>query len=154
MVSQLKPYEDYGSFRAFIEQTLNTYREIAKPRDIQLITLKYANKIDIKDNQAWEDIFNIGFTIPNMFQKFPDPYLLRMEFDCSHERDKLVVALSKASQKGEATNTVKLEFDYVLSKPDEIDNNLLGWLDEAHNEIEKAFHACLTESFINTFEPE
>jgi uncharacterized protein (TIGR04255 family) len=154
IISQLKPYEDYSSFRAYIEQILRLYRETAKPKDIQQIDLRYTNRIDIKEDQDLDDVFEIGFTIPNVFKKFPDPYLLRMEFNYHKDRDKLIIVLSNMPQEKKSQKSIKLEFEYSLLKPDEIDNMLLSWLDEAHSEIEKAFHACLTESFKKTFEPE
>jgi uncharacterized protein (TIGR04255 family) len=154
VVNQLKPYKDYLSFRAFIEQTLETYRKVAKPKDIQRIGLRYINRIEIKADQSLEDVFNISFIIPSMFQNFPDPYLLKMEFEYSNGRDKLVVILATAPEEKDLVEGVMLDFDYALSKPDEINGNLLEWLDEAHDKIEKAFHACLKESVINTFEPE
>jgi uncharacterized protein (TIGR04255 family) len=154
MVNQLKPYKDYLSFRTFIEQTLETYRRVAKPKDIQRIGLRYINRIEIKANQSLEDVFNISFIIPSMFQNFPHPYLLKMDFAYSGGRDQLVIVLKTALPEDDSVNAVMLDFDYALSKPNEINGNLLEWLDEAHDKIEKAFHACLKESVINTFEPE
>lgn len=154
VVNQLKPYNDYASFRIFIEKTLETYRKVAKPKDVQSIGLRYINRIEINPDQSLEDIFNIGFNIPNMFQDFPDPYLLKMEFSYSNGRDKLVVVLATASEDKGLKKGVMLDFDYTLSKPNEINDDFLGWLDEAHEEIEKAFHACLKKSVINAFEPE
>lgn len=153
VVNQLKPYNDYASFRSFIEKTLETYRKVAKPK-VQSIGLRYINKIEINSSQSLEDVFNIGFTIPNMFNDFPDPYLLKMEFAYSDGRDKLVVVLASASEDNGLKKGIMLDFGYALSKPNEIDDNILEWLDKAHDEIEKAFYACLKESVINAFEPE
>jgi len=152
IINQLKPYRDYISFRTFIENTLETYRKVAKPKAVQRIGLKYVNLIEVKNNQTLGEVFNIGFIIPSMFKSFPNPYLLNMEFDYSDGRDKLIIALSQNRQKDSHVNAVTLDFDYVLNIPEGINDNLLEWLDEAHNEIEKAFHACLTESVLNSFE--
>jgi len=79
---------------------------------------------------------------------------LRMEFIYRKERDRLVVILATASPKEDSPNAVMLDFDYILIRPDEIDDKLLEWMDEAHENIEDAFHACLTEPALDSFEPE
>jgi len=33
-------------------------------------------------------------------------------------------------------------------------DEIMEWMDEAHDRIEDAFHACLMESTLNAFEPE
>jgi len=153
-INQLKPYKDYPSFRAFIEETVNIYYKIAKPEKLQHISLRYINRVEMIPNQPLDKVFQIGFIIPGIFQSFPDPYHLQMEFAYCAERDKLVIILATAPPQEDSTKAVSLDFNYVLVKPDEIDNRLLEWLDEAHNEIEKAFYACLTKSILTTFEAE
>jgi len=154
VANRLKPYTDYPSFRTFIQETINTYREVARPKGLRRIGLRYINRIEMAPEQSLEDVFHIGFKIPEEFQSFPDPYLLRMEFAYCEERDRLVVILATASPQEDSLNAVMLDFDYILIRPDEINGRLLEWMDEAHGKIEDAFHACLTESTLNTFEPE
>jgi len=49
---------------------------------------------------------------------------------------------------------VILDFEYILVRPDEINDRFLEWMDEAHGRIEEAFHACFIESVLDSFEPE
>jgi uncharacterized protein (TIGR04255 family) len=153
--NQLKPYRDYPSFREFIQKTMDVYYEVAKPAGLRYIGLRYINRIEMTPNQPLAEVFHIGFRIPEAFQSFPDPYLLRMEFACCEERDRLIVVLATAPpQENSPAKAVMLDFEYILIRPDEIDDRLLEWMDEAHEEIEEAFHACLTESVLHSFEPE
>lgn len=154
VANQLKPYKDYSSFRAFIQKTMDTYYMVAKPEGFRRIGLRYINRIEMTPDQSLEDVFHIGFSIPKTFQSFPNPYLLRMEFTYCGGRDKLVVIFATAPPQKNSQNAAMLDFDYILVKPDEIKDNLLEWVDEAHKNIEEAFHACLTESILQTFEPE
>ena len=154
VANQLKPYRDYQSFRQFIRATMDIYCEVAKPSGLGRIGLRYINRIGMMPGQCLEEVFHIGFRIPALFQTFPDPYLLRTEFTYCGERDRLVVIFATAPPQEDSPNAVMLDFEYILFKPEEISDELLGWMDEAHERIEDAFHACLTESAIETFEPE
>jgi uncharacterized protein (TIGR04255 family) len=133
VVNQLQPYKDYSTFRAYVKDIVDIYHKVAKPEGIQSIGLRYINRIEMEQDQLLSEIFNIGFTIPSAFQDFPDPFLLQMEFAYSDGRD---------------------NFDYRLIKPDKIRGDLFEWMDEAHDEIEDAFHACLTQKVLERFEPE
>lgn len=44
-VSSMKPYEGWSRFRPRIETALAAYREVARPSQIERITLKYVNRI-------------------------------------------------------------------------------------------------------------
>lgn len=153
VANQLELYEDYSSFRKFIKKTMDAYYEVAKPTGINYIGLRYINRLDILPGQSLEDIFHIGFNIPAKFQSFPDPYHLQMEFPYFGDRDRLIVTLSTASPQEDSPNAAMLDFEYILIKPDDIGNGLLEWMDEAHEKIEDAFHACLTKAVLDSFEP-
>lgn len=154
VANQLKPYKDYPSFRSFIEETMSVYRKVAKPAGLQRIGLRYINRIEMIPDQPLEEVFHIGFRIPEEFESFPDPYLLRTEFTYREERDKLIVIFTTAPPQEDSPSAVMLDFDYILVRPHEVNDKLLEWMDEAHERIEDAFHACLTESTLNAFEPE
>jgi uncharacterized protein (TIGR04255 family) len=154
VTNQLKPYKDYASFRTFIQKTMDTYYKIAKPVGLQRIGLRYINRIEMTPGKPLEEVFHIGFSVPKTFQSFPNPYLLRMEFTYCEGRDRLVVIFATAPAQENSPKAAMLDFDYILARPDEINGNVLEWVDEAHDNIEEAFHACLTESAIETFEPE
>ena len=154
VANQLKPYVDYSSFRAFIKNVVDTYYKVAKPEGIQSIGMRYINRVKIKSDQSLDDVFNIGFTMPDTFQSFPDPFLLRTEFAYADREDKLIVILATAQMQDSAKKAIMLDFDYRLAKPEGIDDNFLEWMDEAHEKIEDAFHACLKESVLASFEVE
>jgi len=154
VANQLKPYADYSTFRAFIKNVVDTYYKVAKPEGLQSIGMRYINRVEMNLNQPLSDIFNIGFTMPDTFQDFPDPFLLRTEFEYSEGRDKLIVILATAQIQDNSTKAIMLDFDYRLVKPEGINEELLEWMDKAHEKIEDAFHACLKESVLDGFEPE
>jgi uncharacterized protein (TIGR04255 family) len=153
VVNQLQPYKDYSTFRAYVKDIVDIYHKVAKPEGIQSIGLRYINRIEMEQDQLLSEIFNIGFTIPSAFQDFPDPFLLQMEFAYSDGRDKLIVIFATAPSENNK-KAIMVNFDYRLIKPDKIRGDLFEWMDEAHDEIEDAFHACLTQKVLERFEPE
>ncbi|MDI6794859.1 MAG: TIGR04255 family protein [bacterium] len=155
VTNQLKPYNDYQSFRTFSQETMDNYYKVAKPDGLRRIGLRYINRIEITSGQSLEDVFHIGFNIPKRFQDFPNPYLLRMEFPYYEGRDRLVVIFATAPAQENSQEAAMLDLEYILVQPDEeIKAKPIEWVDEAHEKIEEVFHACLTESIIATFEPE
>ncbi|MDQ1327602.1 MAG: hypothetical protein QG641_885 [Candidatus Poribacteria bacterium] len=154
IANQLKPYIDYSSFRTFVKGVVDTYYKVAKPEELQSIGMRYINRVEIKSDQSLDDVFNIGFTIPDTFQSFPDPFLLRTEFAYPEGQDKLIVILATSQTQDNSTKAIMLDFDYRLVEPKGVDENLLEWLDKAHEKIEDAFHACLKESVLASFDIE
>lgn len=154
VANQLKPYKNYPSFRTFIQETNDTYYRVAKPEGLRHIGLRYINRIEMAPDKPLEEVFHIGFSVPKIFQSLLNPYLLRMEFTYCEGRDRLVVIFATAPAQENSQRAAMLDFDYILAKPDEINGKVLEWVDEAHDNIEEAFHSCLTESTLNTFEPE
>jgi uncharacterized protein (TIGR04255 family) len=154
IANQLKPYVDYSTFRAFVKGVVDTYYKVAKPKGLQSIGMRYINRVEIKSDQSLDDVFNIGFTMPDTFQSFPDPFLLRTEFAYADGEDKLIVILATAQMQESFTKAIMLDFDYRLVKPDGIDDNFLEWMDKAHEKIEDAFHACLKKSVLASFDIE
>lgn len=151
-VNQLKPYVNYQVFRKDIETHLQHYKQVAKPGDIVRIGLRYINKIQIPENKTLDDIFEIGFRMPKNAFPLPRPFLLRLELPYSNERDKLILILSQPPDAEK--NATMLDLDYVLVKPDEIkEEDALEWVDIAHEKVESAFNACITEFAWKSFEP-
>jgi len=52
-----------------------------------------------------------------------------------------------------ATIAVILDLDYFLVKPGEVAlDNVFEWVDVAHDRVEKAFEACITDQLRQRFE--
>lgn len=152
-VNQLEPYVNYKSFRGDIEKHLRHYKEIAKPREIARIGLRYINRIEIPKGKTLDAVFEIGFKIPEDSFPSPSPFLLRFELSYNQGRDKLILILSQPSNLEK--NAIMLDLDYVLVKPEEIEEkDTLLWVDSAHEKIELTFQSCITEYGWKCFEPE
>ncbi|MBI2231026.1 MAG: TIGR04255 family protein [Deltaproteobacteria bacterium] len=152
-VNQLRPYSNYQTFRAEIERRLVDYREIALPKKLTRLALRYINHIAVADQKNGTAPIQIGFKIPSSLPGKPDPYLLRLEFPYQGGRDRLILITTKVPgpQGGAA---VVLDMDYVLVKPDQVENEkLMEWVDTAHDAIENVFHASVTKEALAGFKP-
>jgi uncharacterized protein (TIGR04255 family) len=152
-VNQLRPYSDYASFRREIEKRLADYREIALPKRLTRLALRYINHIAVAEDKNRAAPIQIGFKIPQSLPGKPDPYLLRLEFTYQAGRDRLVLITTKipGQQGGEA---IVLDMDYVLVKTDQVENEkLMEWVDTAHDKIENVFHASVTKEALAGFKP-
>ena len=154
IADQVSKYKDYPSFRSFVKNTMDIYNSIANPGKFKRICMRYINSIDIPRGKVLSEAFNIGFKIPEEFKKCPETYRLKMDFCYSDRRDMLTVVFEREAPKGDSPSAVMLNFDYVLAQPEKMCEDLLEWMDMAHESIEEAFHTCLTEETLISFEPQ
>lgn len=153
VANQIKLYSDYHSFRNFVKEVMDVYFKVAKPSGLRYIGLRYINRVEIALEQPLNEVFNIGFIIPKMFENLPNPYHLRMEFPYREGQDSLIIIFETAIPRENSLDAVTLDFEYVIVQPEDMGDRFLEYMDEAHNRIEEAFHACLTEKTLESFEP-
>ncbi|MGH7773698.1 MAG: TIGR04255 family protein [Candidatus Binatia bacterium] len=152
-INQLRPYSDYATFRREIETRLADYRDIALPKRLTRLGLRYINRLPVPEGKNLEAVLHVGFRVPQSLPGKPDPYLLRLEFAYQAGRDRLFLITAKAPRHQDGSEIV-LDLDYVLVKPDQIEEKeLMGWVDTAHETIEEVFHACVTKTSLASFKP-
>jgi uncharacterized protein (TIGR04255 family) len=152
-INQLRPYFNYPTFRKEIEARLADYRAVASPKKITRIGLRYINHVPVAEGKSLETVLNVGIKAPPSLPEKPDPYLVRLVFSYAAGRDNLILITTKAPGYQDVSRTV-LDLDYVLVKPDQIeDQELLRWVDNAHDTIEEVFHACVTKAALSSFKP-
>ncbi|HID61454.1 MAG TPA: TIGR04255 family protein [Anaerolineae bacterium] len=153
-VNHLKPYPSWQEFLPLIKRGLRAYCDVASPRSIHRVGLRYINRIEVADQRIeLEDYFEFRpFVGPNLPQDF-GPFIVGIQVPYEGSRDILKLELTNASSEMPDTVAMILDFDYFLVKPGEVAlNNVFEWLDIAHNRIEEAFEACITERLRQMFE--
>lgn len=152
-INQLRPYSDFATFRQEIEKRLADYREVALPKRLTRLGLRYINHLGIPEGKNLETMLNVGFKVPQAMPGKPDPYLLRLVFGYANGRDQMILITAKAPGHQDGSKVV-LDMDYVLVKPDQLgETDLMEWVDAAHDNIENVFHACLTKAALASFKP-
>jgi uncharacterized protein (TIGR04255 family) len=131
---------------------MDIYKEIAKPKGFRRIGLRYINVFEFDDlNIELEDYFSYYPLVPKGFPNKLDAFLCRMELPYQEER--LILTLATIMPEKENLLSITLDLDYVMNIPERIYfNDVSEWLDKAHERVEGAFEACITEALRRSFE--
>jgi uncharacterized protein (TIGR04255 family) len=153
LINHLKPYPTWEGFKPLIFNNLEKYKEIAKPKGLNRIGLRYINKIDFNNsNIELKDYFNISPLIPKKLQHSHRSFSSNIEIPYENERDLLRLILSSKILKNQNILSVTFDLDYFMMKPEGIVlENVNVWADNAHTMIENAFESCITDKCRSLF---
>jgi uncharacterized protein (TIGR04255 family) len=153
-VNHLKPYPTWQEFLPLVQKGFSAYREAANPKAIRRIGLRYINRIEIPGPSVdMEDYFLFyPFVGPNLPQEH-GPFIVGIQIPYEGARDVLRLQLANASAETPDVVPVMLDLDYFLTKPGEVPLAAISeWLEIAHNHVEEAFEACITDRLRQMFE--
>jgi len=154
-VSVLKSYPSWQTFLSLIKRGFNTYRDVAAPKGFRRIGLRYINHIEIPNHDIrLEDYFEFCPRVgPGLHQDF-GTFALGVQFPYEETRDLLniqLASLPKQTPLSDSANVV-LSLDYLLLRPGEVTlEGVFQWIDVAHQHIEDAFEACITQKLRQLF---
>jgi len=153
-INHLRPYPKWVEFKPLILDVLRNYVATAAPKGFKRIGLKYVNKIEIKEKVLdLKEYFKFFPTIPENIPKNNEGFQLRIEIPYG-ERDRLLLTLGSIDSPDEVSS-VLLDLDFILIAPESIlVEGAAEWLEEAHNNIEYVFEACITDKCRNLFKEE
>ncbi|MCK4722926.1 MAG: TIGR04255 family protein, partial [Dehalococcoidia bacterium] len=99
-----------------------------------------------------EDYFGFRpFIGPSLPQEF-GPFIVGIQVPYEDSRDILKLQLTSAGVETPDTAAVILDLDYFLANPGEVAlEGVFEWVDAAHNRVEDAFEACITERLRQMF---
>jgi uncharacterized protein (TIGR04255 family) len=147
IVNHLKPYPTWRVFRQLIADALADYLDVVKPIGIARIELRYINRIDIPE--ATIEIEDYILTVPNVPKEIPQLFAtwgLRVEIPIPDSNGVLVIQSGRINQQYLTAFALLLDFDFVLADSRAVTmESAMTWIDHAHDEIERAFEACITE---------
>ena len=146
VVNQLPPYRSWADFRALIEARLGDYLEVAKPKGIRRVGLRYINRFDFAPSEFdVQKFFAKSALIPAAVFETANPFLFRLEI--AQNKDELVLFTMGMPGSEEDKMSVVLDLDHV-SQVDRASSSsdLLAHLDVAHDRIETIFESCLTKA--------
>ena len=79
-VNHLKPYPGWEVFKPLILDNLNKYIEVAKPKGLKRLGLRYINKIDLPEQTIkMQDYFNYFTLIPKELPQTHENFSARVE---------------------------------------------------------------------------
>ncbi len=153
-VHHLKPYSSWQEFLPLIKDVFEAYLEVASPKSIHRIGLRYINTIELTGSSiALEDYFEFRPYVGPDLPRTIGPFMMSVQLPFENSRD--VLNLQLVSQAGVLSDLaiIILDLDYFLAKPGEVDlDEAFEWVDTAHTHIEDVFEASITEQLKQKFE--
>src|SRR5947209_7499109 len=146
-VNHLNPYNSWDEFLPFIEKGFKIYCEVAKPKGLRHVGIRYINRIEVpRSNTSLESFFRIRPYIPPDLPQDIESFLIGVNLPYEDAKDALRIQLGTVNPDMSSMLVLSLEISYIFAKPGEIAlEDTLGRVDKAQKHIEEAFEACLTD---------
>lgn len=154
-INHLRPYPHWSGFKPLILRMFDVYRRIAAPTGFKRVGVRYVNQIDIPEPE---------FELATYFEfgpRFPEPLchhqmksvFLRVDLLNESEVGHLLLTLGSAPQTLEKPASFILDLDFVTNPTVQVSpDGVEDWIEQAHNRIETAFEACLTDELRQIFD--
>ncbi|MEW6232329.1 MAG: TIGR04255 family protein [Chloroflexota bacterium] len=153
-VNHLKPYPTWQEFLPLIRQGFGAYIEVANPKGVQRIGLRYINRIEIPGERI--ELENYLEFRPFMGSRLPQdfgPFIVGIQVPYENSRDMLRMTLTSAEVMESGKTAFMLDLDYFLAQPGHVTyNDVWRWVDVAHSRVEESFEACITARLRGMFE--
>lgn len=152
-VNHLKPYPTWETFRPLIERGVDAYVNVAAPRAIRRIELRYISRIEIPQEVVdLSEYFSFRpFVGPQLPQKLSG-FVVGIQSDYDKGRDTLRLQLNSTETDSSEVSHYLLDLDYFLAQPESVSpENAFEWIEEAHVRLQVAFEACLTSELRELF---
>jgi len=147
VINQLKPYPTWNEFKPMILKNFQIYKEVARPKGFRRIGLRYINIVEFdKSPIELKDYFQFYPFIPEGLPQIHGSFVNRVEFPYEQGKERLILTLATVIPTKPNVLSILLDLDYVMAAPEYIPlDGVSDWLEKAHEEIEKAFEACITD---------
>ncbi len=152
-INHLKPYPTWELFKPLILNNLRLYEEIAKPKGLKGIGLRYINKMEFHDSPIeMSEYFHSYPLIPKELPQVHDAFDIHIEIPYENRRDRLLLTLSTVASKQPKVISLLLDFGYIMMKPDSVSlDQAADWIEQAHTIVEHAFEATITDKCRDLF---
>jgi len=155
-VNRLAPYKSWEDFEPLILAAFESYLEVAQPKGLARIDLRFINRIGIpKPVVNQEDYFDF---YPYLGKKLPQEigaYLVGVELGFAEGRDRLRLEMQSAISEKPDVNTTILGLDYYCQNPAVLGIAAIReWLAAAHRALDDVFEGCIKDSLRELFVPQ
>jgi len=149
-VNHLRPYPDWNAFSNLIFENLDIYAEIAQPKNLVKIGLRYINKIEVPTTAPGEklklsDYLQALPSVPPTLQRnVIQSFIQRVEIGNAEAQGTLVLQSGSLPAEREGCLPFLLDLDFVTTPGEQLPlDQARQWITRAHEEIELAFEACI-----------
>lgn len=153
VVNQLRPYPNWPRFRGSIIDVLDEYIGVGHPKAIQTVGLRYINRIELPDRDlALEEWFAAYPRIPDVLPRILTSFFTRTEIVPLGCDARMTLTMGTVGDQAEVktpqakSNAAILDLDFTTVREEQVSRtDVEKWLDNAHDQIEQYFEACLTD---------
>jgi uncharacterized protein (TIGR04255 family) len=144
--SQERPYPHFEEWRPAVMEMLALYRELAKPKSIERLGLRYLNKIAIPASRfSMGDYFALYPYVPPDLAEEHGDFIMRIQIPSLHEGHDLLVTFGSAPSEQEAATAFLLDlYDVAAPVDPDDDRSIEQRFDQAHDNIIHAFEHAIT----------
>ena len=156
VINQLRPYPRFEDWRPVVGEMLKHYSEIAQPKGIRRIGVRYINRIIIPIVKfKMEDYFNLYPEVPESLGAIHGRFMMRLEISPKHEGHRLMVTFGTAPPESPRTSAEMLDiYDiFTFHQPfsmEDVDKYMI----KAHENIEVVFEGSITKKARKLFKEE
>ena len=152
-VNVLPPYPNWMNFRESIQTNLDIYTNIARPQSVKQINLRFINKIEIPSAVSTESLSLDRYlkVLPGIPMELHhhkiNNFIQRVELSVENATGVLVLQSGSLNSENDEYASFLLDLDFVSTFTDALPVSEVGkWVDRAHDEIELAFEASITDA--------
>lgn len=154
-VNHLKPYPSWPQFVPLIRTGFETYQDVAHPKGIQRIGLRYINRVELQsESLELSDYFEFYPMVgPKLNKETYTAFLAGIQIPYEDARDILKIELANAIVTSPDALALTLDIDYFLAQPGKVAlDAAFDWVEVAHSRVETAFEACIKPGLRELFE--
>ncbi|MBI3271456.1 MAG: TIGR04255 family protein [Planctomycetes bacterium] len=156
VVNQLQPYPRFDDWEPVIQTALKIYRELAEPKAIAAIGVRYINRVVIPlPRIQMEDYFTIYPRLPQATGDQHGAFMLRVELPAQKGGHSVLVTFGSAPADKPEEIAHLLDFYDTLRPSTSLRiEAAAAEIRTAHDNVEVAFEGSITEKLRQLFEPE
>lgn len=153
-INCLDPYPGWDLFRPQIKHGFDALTSVVEFKELHRVGLRYINRIELAGTRVeLENYFQfrpfLGQDVPQEMERF----IVGCEVLPDGKTDICRVQLTDARPRKSGNAGFLLDIDYSPRQLQNISaDKALEWVEQAHNQIEKIFEACICDSLRKIFE--
>jgi len=153
-INHLKPYSSWEEMYSIISDNLAKYIKIANPKGIDKITLNYINTINIpKKEIELEKYFDISIKYSNKLSQEHNDFIVGVLFPFNDELSFLKLTFMSTVSDSPNVSSIMLILDYYRNSKEKLGiEDTKKWFENAHNNIEHVFEACIKDPLRELFQ--
>lgn len=146
-VNHFRPYPKWSVFKSMIATAIDVYCQVAKPKGVQRMGLRYINRIEIPKHPVRIEDYVLALpSIPEHIPQVFSSWVQRVEIPFEDDDGLLVLQSGSAPEQEQEGTTFLLDLDFLTQRQETMTlESIMERVENAHNRVEFAFEDCVTD---------